>query len=205
MKAVIDAEESERKRIAEDLHDGIGQTLSGLKLACAGIAERLHSSEGRDALGRLTHSLDEACSEVRTLSHRMRPKALNELGLIPAIEDMLSRSLGHSDISYTFDHYGLGKRPGEAVEVALYRILQELVNNIIRHSQATEASVQLYRNNQWIVLVVEENGVGFEYDAVKGRGIGLLNIQSRVEAVGGEVHYETTPGSGTVVTIRLKA
>ncbi|HRY97453.1 MAG TPA: sensor histidine kinase [Bacteroidales bacterium] len=204
MNAVIEAQETERKRIAEDLHDGVGQTLSGLKLVCEGISENLRlEGDARDQVKKLSHALDEACSEVRTLSHEMRPKALNELGLIPSIEEMLGRSLRPSGIRYSFDHVGMDERYPEKIEVSLYRILQELVNNIIRHSQASEVGLQLFLNKQHIVMVVEDNGRGFDHAREQGKGIGLLNMLSRVNAVGGEIHYETSPGNGTVVTLRI--
>lgn len=204
MKAVIQAQEEERKRIAEDLHDGVGQTLSGLKLACEGIAEQVTASNsGKDQILQLGRSLDNACSEVRTISHQMRPKALTELGLIPAIDEMLSNTFTHSGISYSFDHFGVEGRFDEKIEVSVYRIIQELVNNIIKHSNATEASFQLLKNNQRLVLVVEDNGKGFDYDQGKGKGIGLLNLDSRVDTVGGEINYESHPGEGTLVTIRI--
>jgi signal transduction histidine kinase len=204
MNAVIEAQELERKRIAEDLHDGVGQTLSGLKLVCEGISAELKlEGEAREQISRLSHALDDACSEVRTLSHEMRPKALNELGLIPSIEEMLARSLRPSGITYYFDHVGMETRYPEKIEVSLYRILQELVNNITRHSQAREVGIQLFRNKQLLVMVVEDDGKGFDPAGQPSKGIGMLNMVSRVNAVGGEINFESTPGQGAVVTIRI--
>ncbi|MBE0641457.1 MAG: tetratricopeptide repeat protein [Bacteroidales bacterium] len=204
MNAVIEAQEMERKRIAEDLHDGVGQTLSGLKLVCEGISAELKlEGEARDHISKLSHALDEACSEVRTLSHEMRPKALNELGLIPSISEMLSRSLRPSGIAYNFEHVGMEERYPEKIEVSLYRISQELVNNIIRHSQAREVGIQLFRNKQLLVMVVEDDGRGFIPEGQPSKGIGMLNMVSRVNAVGGEINFESSPGQGTVVTLRI--
>lgn len=205
MEAVMEAQENERKRIAEDLHDGIGQTLSGLKMVCQGIAENtaLETSE-KGRLKALGQSLDNACTEVRTLSHQMRPKALSALGLIPAIEEMLGSAFNHSPVRFQFDHYGVAEeRLPEIIEVSIYRILQELVNNILKHSEAAEASFQLIKNKQGLVLMVEDNGKGFDPKAQKGKGIGLLNLDSRVKLVKGDIHYESRPGEGTLVTIRI--
>jgi signal transduction histidine kinase len=205
MQAVIEAQENERKRISEDLHDGIGQTLSGLKMVCQGIAENaaLEMSE-KGQLQALGQSLDNACTEVRTLSHQMRPKALSALGLIPAIEEMLSSAFSHSPAHYQFDHYGVAEeRLPEIIEVSIYRILQELVNNILKHSKAQEASFQLIRNKQGLVLMVEDNGEGFDATTRKGKGIGLLNLDSRVNLIHGDIHFESKTGEGTLVTIRI--
>jgi signal transduction histidine kinase len=205
MQAVMEAQENERKRIAEDLHDGIGQTLSGLKMVCEGIVE--NASLEMDEKGRLKalgQSLDNACTEVRSLSHQMRPKALSALGLIPAIEEMLASAFNHAQTNYQFDHYGVvGERLPEIVEVSIYRILQELVNNILKHSEADEASFQLIKNKQGLVLMVEDNGKGFDTKAQSGKGIGLLNLDSRVSLIKGEIHYESRPGEGSLVTIRI--
>lgn len=205
MQAVMKAQENERKRIAEDLHDGIGQTLSGLKMVCQGIAENTALAQNeKGRLQALGQSLDSACVEVRSLSHQMRPKALSELGLIPAIEEMLASAFNHSRLDYHFDHYGIEEeRLPEIIEVSIYRILQELVNNILKHSEAKEASFQLIKNKQGLVLMVEDNGKGFDTTTQKGKGIGLLNLDSRVTLIKGEVNYESTPGKGSLVTIRI--
>jgi signal transduction histidine kinase len=115
---------------------------------------------------------------------------------------MLLKSLGNSPIQYHFEHFDLEKRFHENVEISLYRIIQELISNIIRHSAATEVSIQLFKNQQKVVLIVEDNGIGF--DALqKAEGIGLMNIKSRLNTLNGEVNYTPSPGSGTVATIRI--
>ncbi|MDD4373838.1 MAG: tetratricopeptide repeat protein [Bacteroidales bacterium] len=205
LKAIVETQESERKRIAKDLHDGIGQSLSGIRLAMENISIRLEQNNETEGakVKELTNTLDQACHEVRNISHQMMPRVLQEDGLIPAIEDMLEKSFSHANITYQFDHFGLSERFAENVEISLYRITQELVNNIIKHSGATEVQVQLLRNKKQLVLLVEDNGKGFQYEKLKAKGIGLMNITSRVETVHGEFNLEPSPVSGTLATIRV--
>ncbi|MFZ6053160.1 tetratricopeptide repeat-containing sensor histidine kinase [Halocola ammonii] len=206
LDAVIQATEDERRRIAKDLHDGIGQQLSGLKLSISQIGHSLAEKgleDERQKVDKLAAGLDSAATEVRGISHQMMPRALEELGLVPAIDDMLSKSFGHSETSYRFEHFKVqGKRFTEGVEIGLFRICQELVNNIIKHARASEVSVQLIRNKKHLILIVEDNGVGFSLDQKKD-GIGLRNISSRVQTVNGDVNYEPSPEAGTVATIRI--
>lgn len=205
LAAVFEATETERQRIAKDLHDGIGQQLSGLKLSWDGLTSRWSSQHEAESekLKSLTGVLDEACAEVRSISHQMMPKALMEKGLLPALEDMLRKSLGLSNISYSLEHFKVeGERYKQTVELSLFRISQELVNNIIKHSGATHVNVQLYRAKQQLILVIEDNGKGFDAAANKG-GIGMMNITSRLSTVAGEVIWEPGPETGAVATIRV--
>lgn len=207
LRAIIQATEEERKRIAKDLHDGIVQTLTGLSLRMQKQAASKPAVETglNEELNASRNTLDEAISEVRGISHQMMPRALSDLGLIPAMEDMLQKSLGMTDIAYEFEHHNLeGQRFKETVEISLYRICQELINNIIKHSEAKAVSVQLLKTRTHLILVVEDNGKGFKLNDPKTRnGIGLMNIESRAKAIHGEVNYQPSPLQGTVATIRV--
>lgn len=197
IKAMIQAQEEERQRIAKDLHDGIVQQLGGLKL---GLQKKLNATDDSES-ARLIALLDDSAQELRELSHRMMPRSLKELGLVPALEDMLENSLAMADLEYEFEHYGISERMTESIEITLYRIAQELVNNVIKHSHATRVSIQLFKTGSDIVLVVEDNGRGFKESNKKG--IGLLNISSRLDTVNGMVNFEPSPESGTLATIRI--
>lgn len=205
LKAVLHAQEAERRRIARELHDSVGQTLSGVKMAWQGLLADLKGTLGRsdqEKLIQTTNMLDEASSEVRTISHQMMPRALQETGLVPALQDLLDSALGLSSMEFSLEHHNADQRYPEEVEIGLYRVCQELLNNIIKHSEATEVSVQLIKAKNNLVLIVEDNGKGFN-SSDDQEGIGLLNIQSRMETVHGEVNFGPSPGSGTVATIRV--
>lgn len=206
LNAVIEATEQERKRIAKDLHDGLGQQLSGIKLAFSRLREDFtkwlpHRQKEWD---KIYGVIDRSCNDVREISHRMMPHALSEIGLIPALRDMLEKSANLAGIEHEFETYGLkdGDRFAERIEVGLYRVAQELVNNILKHSEATRVSMQLIRNKERLVMVVEDNGKGFERKS-KGSGLGLKSIESRVRTLGGEVEFSPGPQAGTVVTARV--
>ncbi|KAF0129560.1 MAG: Signal transduction histidine kinase [Bacteroidetes bacterium] len=204
LRAVVEAQEEERKRIAKDLHDGIGQNLSGVRLGLAALIENIQvDNNSRLKISELTNVVDHTIQEVRTLSHQMMPRILQEDGLVPAISDMLEKSFRYSSISYEFEHFGISNRFKENVEIGLYRISQELINNIIKHSGANKVSVQLIKNGKMLILLVEDNGKGFEMSKLKSKGIGLMNISSRVETIHGEFNMEPSPESGTLATIRI--
>ncbi|MCB0754389.1 MAG: hypothetical protein H6602_00750 [Flavobacteriales bacterium] len=207
LRSIIQATEDERKRIAKDLHDGIVQSLTGLSLRMQKQAKSEKAKEsGLDEELNSTRSiLNESIAEVRGISHQMMPRVLSEMGLIPAIADMLEKSLGLTDVAYEFEHHNIGEsRFTESIEISLYRICQELINNIIKHSGAKAVSVQLLKTKTHLVLVVEDNGKGFEWNDPNSRnGIGLMNINSRAQAIHGEVNYEPSPQQGTVATIRV--
>jgi len=196
LRAIILATEEERKRIAKDLHDGIVQTLTGLNF-------RLQRPQQHDQ-AQSQQLLNAAIAEIRDISHRMMPRALAELGLMPAMADMLEKSLGAAGIHFTLDQRGMeGQRFDEALEIGLYRIAQELVNNILKHAKATEVGVQVMRSSTHILLMVEDNGVGMAQTNAGASGIGLTNIRSRVSTLNGEVSFEPGPRNGTVVMVRV--
>ncbi|MCB0480972.1 MAG: sensor histidine kinase [Flavobacteriales bacterium] len=202
--AIIAAEEKERTRIARELHDGVGQMLSGLKLNFEHLANKTidRLPEEREAFASLLAVVDEACKDVRTISHQMMPRALQEQGLVLAIEEMLAQSLNHSPIKYQFEHFQIDSRFDNKVELSLYRICQELVNNIIKHSSATELNVQLYKAKNQLIMIVEDNGKGFQTGDKKD-GIGLLNMNSRIDTVKGIINFDSSPNSGTTATVRV--
>lgn len=205
LAAVFDATEEERKRIAKDLHDGIGQQLSGLRLSWEALQIQVKEKAPGEAekIQKLTQILDESATELRSISHQMMPKALQEKGLLSAIQDMLEKSLGLTNITYQLEHFKVeNERFDERVEIGIYRVAQELINNIVKHSKASQVMVQLYKNKGTLILIIEDNGVGFSAKA-SSDGIGLTNIFSRLNTVDGNVVWEPGPQSGTVATVRV--
>ena len=200
-ESVIQATEEERKRISKDLHDGIGQQLSALKMALSNIASNTSDEDQQEDLEMIIDQFSKSAEEVRQVSHQMMPRTLMDYGLVNAIEDLLQNSFKFSDIKYDFEHRLTDQRFDERIEISLYRVLQELINNIIKHSQASEISVQLIQNKGKLLLFVEDNGKGMKNDASNGHG--LLNIKSRLDMVKGTVNYEPSPSSGTSATISI--
>lgn len=202
LKAVFDATEAERRRLAAELHDGVGQQLGGLKHRLEGLRGVL-PPPSTEALHDVIHIVDDTSREVRDLAHQMMPKALARLGLVPALEEMLHRSFNDTDVQVSFDHVGVDDALPAEMATGLYRIAQELVANILKHAQATHVDVQLMRNRDHLVLLVQDDGRGLADHRKAVQGIGLRNITDRARALGGSFTLEGTPGHGTEARVRI--
>ena len=206
LAAVISTQETERQRISRDLHDGIGQQLSSVRLSLQNIAGIMKKEENKnyEDIQRVNQMLQGTAKEVRGISHQMRPAALSKSGLFNSLEELLYNSFRDLPIQLDWVHFQLEKkRFGENIEIGLYRIIQELLNNIIKHAEARKVWVQLLNQSEKLVFIVEDDGKGFNPDRLITEGIGLLNIKSRVDALNGFFHCESTPGKGTITTIRI--
>lgn len=204
IKAIIETQEAERNRISKDLHDGIGQLLAAAKINFSSFEDELVEvgKEKKELFEHSTKILNEAITEVSSISQQMMPRVLRENGLIPAVNNLLEKTLGKTNIHYTFQQVGWNGRVSENIEIGLYRIVQELVGNIVKHARATDISILLTKTQKNIILTVEDNGIGMP-KKLKKRGMGLDNIASRAESLGGIYHYESTQGEGTVSTVRI--
>jgi signal transduction histidine kinase len=192
-KAIINAEENERKRIAAELHDGVGQMMSAAKMNLSAIENEMPFKDE-------TH---ESCKEVRSVSHQMMPNALLKSGLASAVKEFLDK-IDNRIIKITLHAEGLQERLESNTETVLYRVVQECVNNVIKHSGANKLDISLIRDVDGISVTVEDNGSGFdETDKQKFEGIGLKNISSRVAFLKGTVDFDSSPGKGTLVAIHI--
>lgn len=197
-KAVITATEEERKRIAKDLHDGVVQQIAAVKLTLSNVASKLPKKQA-DEVMKAKVMAEAAAEETRSISHRMMPKVLMEVGLVPAMEEVTNNLLTVNSVIVDFQHHGLKERYENRIEIAVYRIFQELVNNVIKHSSAEQVDIQLMESGSKLILIVEDDGVGMKNE--KNDGIGLSNIKSRLTTIDGKVDYTSGVKSGTVATI----
>ncbi len=201
MNAMIRGQESERSRIAKDLHDGLGGLLSTVKMHFLNVQREIESLNKIGVYKRATNLLDDACEEVRRIAHNMMPDALSQLGLAAAVED-----LAHTLESRGFDVHlsilNLEEKLPEEFSVHAFRIIQELVNNLLRHAQATKVIIQLSKQDQHLQMTVEDNGVGFDVKKVKA-GLGLNNIRSRINYFGGTLDVHSKLGEGTSIHVDL--
>ncbi len=196
LRAMVESTDAERKRIAAELHDGVGQLLTGLKFRMEALAVR------HPEVGGLLPLADDAGKEVRGIAHRMMPRALEELGLVPALTDMLNSALTLPGLHHTFDHFGMEGRWSAELERGVYRIAQELVNNVIKHASATNVSVQLLASKGSIVLSVEDDGIGIDPAAAAG-GFGMRSLHDRARMLHGTFHVEAISPKGTRATLRV--
>lgn len=206
LNAIIEAQETERKRIARDLHDGIAQELVALKLNFDALSRRV-SKIAPDETSRfadLNAQLDASCTEVRSIAHVMSPPVLEQQGLAPSLELLLRNTLQHTDLEAKLHAHDLPPRLNEKTEIGLYRIAQELLNNVVKHAHAAKVMVELFQKENLLVLRVEDDGTGFDFEAARTRGtMGVLNILSRVNTMGGEFFAEKRLPQGTVATVRV--
>ncbi len=201
--AIIDAEEKERTRIAKDLHDGIGQQLSAAKLAINALDNLTDEEKRNEKIGVLSNMLDESIKDVRAVSHSMMPSALYKLGLSSAIREFVQKISATGAIKADLEIVGLDDSLNKTTEIILYRVIQELVNNTIKHAQAKKVMIQMIKHdNDMLNIIVEDDGIGFNTkDTNNVEGIGLKNIQSRIEYINGDVVFDSTSGKGTTVII----
>jgi signal transduction histidine kinase len=203
-QSILKGQEEERSRMAKDLHDGLGGLLSGVKLQLGAMKGNLIlSEENGKTFNRALSKLDESISEMRRVAHNLMPEALMKLGLQQALQDYCDGLSELQDFKINTEFYGLEKRMEPSFEIVVYRIVQELLNNSVKHSGASAILVQVMRQDKNLTITVEDNGKGFDKEAVL-QGAGLVNISSRVDYLKGQLDIKTDPGKGTSVYIDCK-
>ncbi|HMK27603.1 MAG TPA: sensor histidine kinase [Chitinophagaceae bacterium] len=205
--AIAAAQDQERKRIAQDIHDSLGSILSAAKLKLSALKENqpLLSNEQIEKYQTTLQLLDEASAELRSISHNIMPATLSKLGLIAALKNLSTTISSHSGLQINFTSHDFMERIPEQTEMSIYRIVLELINNIVKHAQANKVTVQLIKYPDYINLSVEDNGRGFDYRNAlqEKKGIGLGNILSRVDYLKGKMNVDSVPGRGTTVIIDI--
>lgn len=203
-KAILEAEENERQRIARDLHDGVGQLMSAAKMNLSAFETELPFTDAdqRRSFERVIQLVDESCREVRTVSHIMMPNALLRNNLGEAIREFIHK-LGLQTPVVDLYTEGLENRLESNMETVLYRVVQECVHNVIKHAGATRLDISLIRDADGLSGTVEDNGKGFETGPGPGDGIGLRNIRSRIQYLKGTVEITSAPGQGTLVAFHV--
>lgn len=204
--AVIEASEQERIRIASDLHDSISYMLSIAKLNMSGLEDNLHKFPEVDQslLCSSLNLIDDACSEIRNISHNMMPGSLTKLGLIAALKDLIFKVDKSNHLEIILESFGLEERLSEKIEIALFRIIQECINNIIKHAVATKTDIKINRLNGMLLVSISDNGKGFNKAILEqNSGIGWKNIYSRVGMINGKVELNSKTGIGTSINIQI--
>ena len=202
LKNTIQAQEKERKRIAQDLHDEVGAMLSVVKLN-VGRIERQTESKASELAGETKNFLDEVITQVRGISRSLLPPSLEKLGLYNAVQELANWVNKSDQLKIECWKSGEPFRLDIKVELAVFRIVQELVNNAIKHSGAKCIFIDI-RFNTSLVLVIRDNGKGFDLKEKMNTGLGLKNLESRAEVVGAGLKMKSTPGKGTTAIICLK-
>jgi len=206
-EAVLKGEEQERTRLAKDLHDGLGGMLSGIKHSFQNMKGNLvMTPDNHQAFERSMDMLDSSIKEMRRVAHNMMPEALVKFGLDTALKDFCNDINQSGALRVTYQSIGMENTAIEqTMAITIYRIVQELINNSIKHAAAETAIVQISKTNGDISITVEDDGKGFDTTLLKGtKGMGWGNIESRVEYLKGKVDVQSEPGKGTSVLIEIK-
>ncbi|WP_413668688.1 ATP-binding protein [Mucilaginibacter sp. Mucisp86] len=205
MQAIIATEESERQRIAQDLHDSVSQIISAAKINLAVIGSELHfvNEDQRIRFEKVINLVDCGFKEVRTISHNMMPWALHKTGLAQVIKQFIE-NIKNDNIIINFFSSGFDSPFNDTIEIILYRVLQESVNNVMKHACANRLDISLIRGEESISLTIEDNGRGFDTtnpDIFKG--MGLNNLRSRINFLKGKVEFDSQLNRGTLVSIYI--
>jgi signal transduction histidine kinase len=196
LQGILEGEEKERSRIAKDLHDGVAGMLAAVKMHFTSVS--LQHGAVREAEGYVNgmRLLDEASTEVRKTSHNLMPEILLQRGLEEALRRYCTNVSNSNLLFIQYDSWGDIRRFKGSFELSVYRIVQELINNILRHSRATKVMVQLSQQESLLSITIEDNGIGIQPEKGSADGTGLYNLRDRVKAMKGSLQIESGPGSG---------
>jgi signal transduction histidine kinase len=208
-RRLIESQESERKRMAAELHDSLGQNLLVLNNhAALALKEFQNHSKTEERLRKICQGATSCIEEVRGVARSLRPYQLDRFGLSKTLEDigeLLSTTAG---LRVSTEVQNVDSLLSSESEIGVYRIAQEWLSNVIKHSRATEANLKVTSDAGWVRLILEDNGVGFDYAAVMTRGgdqksFGLVNLRERARLLGGSAEIETAAGRGTRLTVNI--
>lgn len=201
LEALIDGEENERRRIAQELHDGLNGDLSAIKYRLSTLEESGLSAIDAENLIKVIDMIDESCAQVRSISHNLMPTSILEYGLIETIREYCIKINTSDTFKIDFQFFGNYIALSKKIETVIYRIIQELVTNILKHSKATEAMIQVNYREDELFITVEDNGIGFNKNAVS-TGLGLKNIKTRIDFLDAQLDVESS-SVGTSYTISI--
>jgi signal transduction histidine kinase len=196
LQAIMQGEEKERSRIAKDLHDGVAGMLAAVKMHFTSMALRIGGVLQTEGYHQGIKLLDEATFEIRKTSHNLMPEVLLQHGLDKALQRYCSSISNTHSLVVQYDSWGEIGRYKDSFELSVYRVVQELLNNIVKHSKAKQALVQVSQENSVLSITVEDNGIGFSNDNSDMSGMGLKSLKARVNAINGKIELNAEPGSG---------
>jgi len=202
MRRVVEAQELERRRLARELHDETGQALTSILLGLKTLERSVETKQGRDGVAAVRDLVVATLQDVRRLAVELRPAALDDFGLAPALERLVETVRQDTPVDVDLE-IGIGdERLPTDVETTMYRIVQEALTNIAKHAAATRISILLTRKERAVVVVVEDDGDGFDA-ADPTAGLGLAGMRERVTLLGGQLRIETSPGRGTTIAAEV--
>ncbi len=205
IKIAIQTQEEERKRISRDLHDDIGTKLSALKLLLSSVKDKAAGSDNKELRSLAQNSeqfISEVVGDLRQLLRNLSPSILEEFGYVVAIEGLANKINLTGLIHFSLNVFGFKQRLQKDYELSIYRITQELINNVLKHAEAKNIFLQVGLRDETITIIIEDDGKGFDLSAHK-EGYGIKNMETRTKLLSGRIHIESTPGKGTNVLIEI--
>ena len=209
LRRLVRAQEDEQRRISRELHDQMGQSLAALLLGLKSLRDSVPGEAATNLIQRLQDITNRMADDMHSLIRELRPTALDDLGLHTALSNYIEEWSQRSHVAIDFHSNGmLNQRLESQMESTIYRIVQEALNNVIKHANAQNVSIILEKRGNRLLVIVEDDGAGFDVEALlktpaKNRRFGLLGMQERVALVGGSVNIESTPGIGTTVLVHI--
>ena len=203
LEALIDGEEKERKRIAQELHDGLNGDLSAIKYRLSSLQDSSLCSSDSENVMKIITMIDESCAQVRSISHNLMPSSILEYGLIESVREYCIKIKNSNSFKIEFQTFGTNLNLSKKTETAIYRIIQELVANILKHAKATEAMIQLNYREDELFITVEDNGIGFDSTKIY-EGLGHKNIKTRIDFLNAQLDVDSsTKGTSYTISIDL--
>lgn len=204
LKAQVKGEEQERNRLALELHDGIASQLWAIKLSVESVQQQA-SQEDQGKLELIYQQLNETTHEIRKTAHNLMPDLLLQYGLVMALESLCGKLNSGSGIEVAFQEYGIIPRMDEGIELSIYRMIQELIQNVLKHAVGvTQMLIQVSCTEELLNITIEDNGSGFPLEKSENKGIGLRNIEDRVNTLHGHFDISSTSGKGTTVYLEFE-
>lgn len=207
--SLLKGQEMERRRLAKEIHDGVGPLMSTIKLNLESMQHDLSdtSEKALKKVKNMEELVQTVSADIRGISHALMPSALIDFGLVQALSSLADKVNNTGALTVNFITKGVEKRFNKDIELNLYRIAQELLNNALKYAQASEINIQLIQRKDKIMLTVEDDGKGFdpkETESILKQGIGMQNIKTRVHTLNGEFYIETQPGKGVHCTVEIQ-
>ena len=203
LRRVVEAQELERRRLARELHDETGQALTSILLGLKSLEEKLGDADSRAAAAALRELVVETLQDVRRLAVELRPSALDDFGLVAALERLTTSFSEQTGIAIDFEASIAEERLPEEVEIALYRIVQESLTNVVKHARARHVSILLTRRDGGVKVVIEDDGLGFQVGESTNGGFGLMGMRERLALLGGRLLVESDGETGTTVAAEV--
>jgi signal transduction histidine kinase len=207
-KRLLEIQERERREIARELHDEIGQAITSVQMNLQMIEPRLSDIAGKARLEDTLTTVEQVLQQVRSMSLELRPSMLDDFGLVPAVRWYLERQAQRSGLNIRFSATPLDRRPASEIETVCYRVVQEAITNVIRHAHATRVDIELKHEDMELHLTIQDDGIGMDVtkvfeQAARGTSMGILGLRERVLLVGGQVNIYSAPNQGARIDVQL--